>query len=88
MMDGRNELMDALFLLFSWSLPADESVGKSCEMCFLVFCFFFFGHEDYGMPFSADPSRLESCWFVAADVPVVVCLVVLSSSFNQLTRSV
>jgi hypothetical protein len=40
------------------------------------------------MPFSADPSRLESCWFVATDVPVVVCLVVLSLSFNQLTRSV
>ena len=66
--------------LFPWPCLAGESDGKSCEMCFLVFLLFF-GHEGYGLPFSADLSfpSLLSFLFVAADVLVVVCLIVLFS---------
>jgi len=83
MMDGWNELTDAFSFLVGllgrfW--PRDR-YGKSREM-FCLFSGFFFGHEDYGMPFlSADSSlrNLSSSWLVAADVPVVVCLIVLFS---------
>jgi len=54
MMDGWNELTDAFSFLVGllgrfW--PRDR-YGKSREM-FCLFSGFFFGHEDYGMPFFA-----------------------------------
>jgi hypothetical protein len=55
MMDGRNELTDAFFLFLcslacSWSRSL---YGKKPRNVLLVFFGLFFGHEDYGMPFSA-----------------------------------
>ena len=53
MMDGRNELMDAFFLFVSLArFLAEDSYGKKLRNVLLVF-WLFFGHEDYGMPFSA-----------------------------------
>jgi hypothetical protein len=61
MHDGWNELMDAFFsCLFPWSYLAEESDGKSCEMCFLVVFWLLFGHEDYGMPFLSADSSLRN----------------------------
>jgi hypothetical protein len=36
-------------------------MGKSCEMFYLFFGFFF-GHEDYGMPFSAAAAAAASAF--------------------------
>ena len=89
MMDGRNELMDAFFLFVSLArFLAEDSYGKKLRNVLLVF-WLFFGHEDYGMPFSA-ATILPADDAVDVDVAicfrVVVCFFILCSSFLNMNR--
>jgi hypothetical protein len=91
MMDGRNELTDAFFSFYCslarfWSRSL---YGKKPRNVFTYFFFWlFFGHEDYGMPFSVAPSNLSSSWLivdvdVGYGVLVVVWFVVFMSVMDS-----
>jgi hypothetical protein len=69
------------FFFVPWPVSGrGASMGKSRAMFYLFFFWLFFGHEDYGMPFSAavfSVLSVTSSWLIAnVDVGCGVLVVV------------